>query len=340
MRIGVNPQKKYRIAEVSYLQQVIIPVYIPHHKAYFKDSFKILRLCINSLVKTVHSATFISIVNNGSCRDVRLYLQELVEEGKIQEVIHTSNIGKVNAVKKAFQGHNFPLITVADADVLFLEGWQEATTTVFTSFEKAGVVGIVPQFKMFMSLSHNLLFDAFFSKKLRFTEVEEPAEMQNFYRSLGWDDDYKKIYLQRHLTITAENNTRAVVGAGHFVATYRQECLHLMDKNPTSHKMGDILMKNNFDTPVLKLGGWRLTTSGNFAYHMGNVFQEWMQQTVAALPDTPLAVPPPLNLLPLKASRMEYFIKIKLFKKLMSYPLVYRFFIKNKGLDATAAKIY
>lgn len=340
MRKGINPQKQHSIAEAPYLQQVIIPVFIPHHTDYFKDSFKILQLCITSLIKTVHPATFISIVNNGSCNDVRVYLQQLAEEGKVQEVIHTSNIGKVNAVKKAFQGHNFPIITVADADVLFLNGWQEATTAVFTSFKKAGVVGIVPQFKMFTSLSHNLLFDAFFSKKLRFTQVEEPAGMQKFYKSVGWDDDYKKVYLQKHLTLTAKNNTCAVVGAGHFVATYRQECLHLMPKEADTLKLASSSDKAAFDTPVLKAGGWRLTTCRNFAYHMGNVVEEWMQQTVAALPDTPLPVPQPLNLSPLKGSRINYFIKSRLFKKMMSYPLVYRFFIRSKGLDAATAKIY
>jgi hypothetical protein len=46
-------------------------VYIPHQEGYFKDSLKILQLCINSLVATVHAKTCISIVNNGSCDDVK-----------------------------------------------------------------------------------------------------------------------------------------------------------------------------------------------------------------------------------------------------------------------------
>ncbi len=66
MRIGLNPNKDTVIKPSNYIHQVIIPVFIPNEEGYFKDSLKIFKLCIESLLSTIHNKTFITIVNNGS----------------------------------------------------------------------------------------------------------------------------------------------------------------------------------------------------------------------------------------------------------------------------------
>ena len=61
MRLGFNPHKD-KIQEVSdYGHQVVIPVYIPNQEGYFKDSFTILKLCLNSLFKTSHIQTYFTV---------------------------------------------------------------------------------------------------------------------------------------------------------------------------------------------------------------------------------------------------------------------------------------
>ncbi|MDD3005817.1 glycosyltransferase, partial [Flavobacterium sp.] len=120
MRVGFNPNKDKVLPKSDYTHQVIVPVYIPHQNDYFKDSFQILQLCLESLFKTCHGKTYITIVNNGSCIEVVNYLNQLQQETKVQEVIHTTAIGKLNAILKGLSGHQFPLITITDADVLFL----------------------------------------------------------------------------------------------------------------------------------------------------------------------------------------------------------------------------
>jgi hypothetical protein len=52
MRQGHNPHKDLIIEESFYNHQVVLPVYIPNQEGYFKDSFKILKLCIESVFKT------------------------------------------------------------------------------------------------------------------------------------------------------------------------------------------------------------------------------------------------------------------------------------------------
>ena len=46
MRIGFNPHKDMPNEVSSYTHQVVIPVYIPNQEGYFKDSSRILQLCL------------------------------------------------------------------------------------------------------------------------------------------------------------------------------------------------------------------------------------------------------------------------------------------------------
>ena len=77
MRIGFNPQKDKKLHPSDFFHQVVVPVYIPNQKGYFKDSFSILKLCLDSLFRTSHKKTYFTVVNNGSCDEVRAYLDHL-----------------------------------------------------------------------------------------------------------------------------------------------------------------------------------------------------------------------------------------------------------------------
>ena len=62
MRKGYNPNKDKENIKLDYYHQVIIPVYIPTNLDYFKDSLKILKLTVKSLLKTSHKKTFITLL--------------------------------------------------------------------------------------------------------------------------------------------------------------------------------------------------------------------------------------------------------------------------------------
>lgn len=277
MRIGHNPHKDESIPRSNYLHHVVIPVYIPHQEGYFKDSLEILQLCLQSLLKTVHDKTYITVVNNGSCEMVIEYLDKIYHEGQIQELIHTDNIGKVNAVLKGLAGNNIELVTIADADVLFLDNWQVATAKVFRVLPKAGVVGIVPQFCMYKDKCSNILFDTFFSGKLKFIPIKSPEGLVRFYDSIGWDRSYNKDYLEYGLGLE-QNDVKVFLGSGHFVATYKKQMFQEM-KSYLNYKLGGD-SENYLDALPLKYDYWRVTTEDNYAYHMGNVFEDWMSEIV------------------------------------------------------------
>jgi len=338
MRIGLNPNNNKETALNDKAHRVIIPVYIPNQEGYFKDSFKILQFCIDSLLLTSHTETYITIVNNGSCSEVVRYLDDLFVDGKIHELIHTGNIGKLNAVLKGLAGQNMPLITIADADVLFLNGWQEQTIEIFNAFPKAGVVGLTPQFKQFASHCGNVLLAHLFDHDMCFSEVRNPSALKEFYRSIGWDENYNQDYLKQYLTITKNNNT-AVVGAGHYVATYRKEVFHEI----VTHIAGKIggNSEKYLDKAPLKKGLWRLTTAENYAFHMGNNYEVWMDDILGKTIKNDL--PPGCLKQSVSSNNISgiiQFIQHRLFPKVFANKVFRKMFYQFKGLPKEMVNRY
>jgi len=330
MREGYNPHKDQKLEETSFTHQVVLPVYIPFLEEYYKDALEILQNCLNSLFQTVHSKTFITVVNNGSCLQVTEYLDALFTENKIHELIHSENIGKLNAILKGLTGNNIELVTISDADVLFGNNWQAETVAVFNNFNKAGVVGLVPQFKMFESNCGNILFDNFFSSKMKFSKVINREALVRFYESLGWDKNYNQDYLKQYLTIS-NNNCKALVGTGHFVATYKRELFNEIITY-IGYKMG-ANSESYLDNTPLQKGLWRLTTTNNFAYHMGNVVERWMKDELQKLKKKSDLIPVLSNQrVHKKISSLQFFIKNKLFYKSFSNKQLKKLFYKMKKL--------
>ena len=338
MRIGFNPHKDMPNEGSSYNHQVVLPVYIPNQEGYFKDSFRILQLCVESILKTVHLKTFITIVNNGSCSEVRDYLDELFANKKIHEVIHTDNIGKLNAILKGLSGNNIELVTIADSDVMFLENWQKETVTVFNNFPKAGVVGVVPQYRNFGHFCGNLLVENFFSKKLTFSPVKNLTALKKFYISIGWGEYVENECLD--VTLTLENNSqKAVVGSGHFVATYKKEIFKEI-VTYIGYKLGGD-SETYLDEIILKFSLWRLTTYDNYAYHMGNVHEKWMDETLHSFEKQNISITSLTNKRNIKReSKIGFFIKNVLFIKFFNKRKYRRLFYKYKGMPKQMIKKY
>lgn len=286
MRIGSNPNKDKELQKSDFIHQVIVPVYIPHQEEYFKDSFKILKLCLESLFITSHAKTYFTVVNNGSCQEIVHYLNQLHQENKIHELIHTSAIGKLNAILKGVTGHQFELITISDADVLFLNNWQKATYEVFEAFPKAGVVSPSPNSKMLRYYTGNIIANTLFSKKVAFTSVIAKTDMQAFAKSIANETLYKSIHLEKQLTIT-KDATAALIGAGHFVATYKGVVFNNLNERFTKYSLGGKSEEFLLDKPAIELGLYRLSTSNSYVFHLGNVVEDWMQDKLDKLnPET------------------------------------------------------
>jgi len=327
MRKGKNLSKDVLLPISNSYHRIIIPLYIPEEEGYYKDAFTIFTYCLISLHKTSSSNIKVSVVSNGSCDKVHERLFELQQEGSIDElIIEKENIGKVNSILKALRTAQERLITITDADVLFDNDWEKEVVNIFKAFPKAGAVSPVPVFRTHFRLTSNIWFDHLFSSRLKFRPVKDPQSMTLFANSIGWpwlDIKYKDVIA----TLKSKDDTIAVLGSSHFVCTYKREVFGKIPENNSVYKLGGDSEYLYTDLPVLKMGGYRLATYGNYAYHLGNVLEEWMVQKEDGIKVQKKEMNISKELKILKSRPFYYFFTEKIFKKIF-----YNIKIRNKVL--------
>jgi hypothetical protein len=277
MRKGENPSKRDNKIRIQSNHRIILSVYIPNlDDQYFQHALEVFKLCIESVINTVHGKTRISIIINGCCKEVEdLIFWYKDNYSYVDQVFYTrENLGKINAIYSIVKSNLEPLITISDSDVLFLNGWQEETIKTFQSFPEAGMVSPVPSSKGYLYSTGSTLFYGLFRAKIGFRDVQDPESMDNFQKSVG-SKLYDQIHLQKYLTVS-NHVGEAVIGCGHFVATFRKE---VFEKSPT--KVCEFRVQGRseeayLDDPNDRSGYLRLATLGNFAFHMGNSPAQWM----------------------------------------------------------------
>ncbi|MDC7995709.1 glycosyltransferase [Altibacter sp. HG106] len=338
MRIGTNPEKNTEVAQGDFYHQLVIPVYIPEDQGYYKDSFVIFKHCIQSVLKSCHPQTFITLVDNGSMAKVASYIDTLYQEQKIHEVIHTTNVGKINAFFKGIGGHRFSLITIADADVLFLNGWQAASYAIFEAYPKTGFVSTTPNPKLWKYHTGALLWRFFFSNRLTAAPIENPDALRHFASSIGNDRFFKEVHYAKALTLY-ENGTKAVLGSGHFVATYRGEIFYELQKSYSHLKLGADSVRTFLDAPVANRSMWRLATAQNYTYHMGNTAESWMAETQRTIEPSKEPIPKP-KLPPMRKPTWVANLVVRLLGKLSSSSFFQKQFLRQKGFSANERSEY
>ncbi|MFB9077339.1 glycosyltransferase family A protein [Flavobacterium procerum] len=337
MRVGDNPVRDQQIQKNDAFHRVIIPLYIPNEEGYYADAFQIFKYCLLSVKKTSSSFIKISVVSNGSCATVNEKLAVLFNENAIDElIIEKSSIGKINSILKALRTADERLITVTDADVLFDNSWEKAVLEVFKAFPKAGSVSPVPVFRTHFRHTGNIWMNHFFSKKIYFRPVKNPEGLTAFAKSIGWsrlDLKFKDV-----IGTVKANDTTAVLGCSHFVVTYKREVFNESPKKNSEYLLGGNSEHLYLDVPVLKMGGYRLATYDNYAFHMGNSLEPWMKDVYDKLKTNEKQALDHRFLKTLKKNSLEYFVGEKIFRKIIGIKKIQRFILKYKGLNSEQIK--
>lgn len=332
MRQGENVVRNKKVVLAACSHRVIIPLYIPNEEDYYQDAFKIFKMCLLSVQKTAVSPLKISVVSNGSTVSINERLLKLKQEGHINElIIETETIGKINSILKALRTSQERLITITDADVLFLNNWEKEVLETFKAFPKAGVVSPVPLYRTQLRYTANIWLRYLFSNKLKFLPVKNPEALTLFAKSVGWPG------LEPHLkdviaTLKGKNDTIAVIGNSHFVGTYKREVFQKIPETNSEYKLGGNSEYLYNDLPILKMGGYKLATYDNYAYHMGNASEEWIETTYNNLKEESKEFNDFKTLNVLKSSELNYYLSEKVFKKLFVIKGVKKWFYKQKGL--------
>ncbi|WP_418637847.1 glycosyltransferase family 2 protein [Winogradskyella sp.] len=333
MRKGYNPTKGGKlVVKEPCDHRVIIPLHIPHENDYFKDAYKIFELCLFSILKTASSKLKISIISNKCSQEVNQRLIKLYDSHNIDElIIEREGIGKINSLLKALRTIEERLVTITDADVLFLDRWEDEVVQVFKSFPKAGAVCPVPVYRKHLDLTANIWSKYLFSSKLKFRAVKDVDALENFAQSLGWTH-LPEEFGDSIGTLKAKDNTIAVLGCSHFVATYKSEVFKALPKDNSAYLIDGDSEFLYMDKPVVVSDGYRLSTYTNNAYHLGNVFEPWMQDRFDSLKERQQHFIDYSRLNRLKKSRVKYFFTNKLFKRIIKIKPLLKIFLKNKGL--------
>ena len=317
MRVGGNPQKGEAFLKLKTNHRIVIVVFIPQLEGYYKDMFEVVKVSINSLIKTIPTSSAITIVDNGSCEVVVNYLETLFKDDLIDALqLLKTNIGKIDALMGGARASREPIITLTDCDILFKTNWVSETIKLFNTFENVGSVSPIPTRTAIRYYTFTVQ-EAILRKKnnLKFESIPENFEAYNkFLESINWDKETDKAKLW---PVIFKNNTKAVMGSDHQVLTLRRDIFfNTSPSKPSFTKVGKESEREYVDLAIDLSGRLRLSTHNFYAFHMGNTLEEWMLEEYDKLESSrekKLKLMPELRYN--EANDFWYKVKKRIFKK-------------------------
>ncbi|WGF92742.1 glycosyltransferase [Aequorivita marisscotiae] len=333
MREGQNIARDQLVDKTSYNHRVIVPLYIPNNQGYYKDAFSIFEICLKSVNKTASSNIAVSVVSNGSSNAVNDALLRLYKEGLINElIIEKEQIGKLNCILKVLRTSDERFLTITDADILFMNDWESEIMKVFETFPKAAAVSPIPVFRTQNHYTSNIIFDFYFSNKIKFSKVQNPEALTKFAKSIGWewlDEKWKDVIM----TLDAPNgDLKAVVGCNHCTVTYKREIFESIPNCNSKYKLGGDSEGVYLDKPSMFYDGYRLATYDSYAYHLGNKLEDWMIDSFNDLKESD-KIDFTINAPILKKSILKHIVKNVVFKKIMARKPMRKWYYLRKGLN-------
>ncbi len=145
MRKGQNPAKF--VKDVARPERVTVALlnYIPFLSGFYAETLNVLKVSLESMRKDAGLPFDLMVFDNGSCTEVREYLVNEKEEGRIQYLILSEkNMGKGGAWNVMLTGAPGEIIAYTDADVLFSPTWLSRSVELLETFPNVGMVTARP----------------------------------------------------------------------------------------------------------------------------------------------------------------------------------------------------
>ena len=285
MRTGQNPSKSGIPAYKPKPLGIALLVYIPFMEGYFKHSLDILKFQVASLYENTAQEFDLLVFDNGSCPEVIDALGDLKYEGHIEWlVLSQNNLGKVGAWNWIFGSMPNELICYADSDVLFRQGWLEASLEIIQAYPKAGMVSAQPTFHDVLDgkgIAHLSLED---DPNFRNGEYRPEYEIvEEYCLGIGADDDLSARFFNKQLPCITElrSNTKAVLGASHMQFIIPNGIAREMTPLPVSKGLHRA-ETTTLDRKIDESGYLHLSTQENYVMHMGNMISEKLLSEVQA----------------------------------------------------------
>ncbi len=284
-RFGMNPARNKDISYSPSRVTAAMMTYIPNLEGYFTHRLDVLKISLASLIQSLPAGIDLMVMNNGSCPEVRDFLEEQLESGRIQYLIHSRrNLGVIGGFKVLFNAALGELIAYCDDDVLYYPGWLDAHLEILDAYPNVGMVSGAPV--GYSSEHATTAIDKFIADHsaglVVLEKPRQPAWEQSWAESTGREvaDHLKEIEKSPNQHLIYQG-VEAVRSAKHFqFVTPKRAICEAFSPDWTGSLMDGLVA---LDESIDALGYLRLTTPVRYAQHIGNAVSAEIQQTVQEL---------------------------------------------------------
>ncbi len=270
MRKGQNPAKF--VKDVARPERITVALlnYIPFLSGFYAETLDVLKISLESMRKDAGLPFDLMVFDNGSCEEVRDFLVNEKDEGRIQYLILSEkNMGKGGAWNVMLTGAPGEIISYTDSDVLFYPGWLAKSVELLDTFPNVGMVTARP----FRTPAEFITRSVDWARKTNEVKLEEGQFLPwdwfyEFSKTLGFsDDELKKIYSETQDSFVTYKDVSAYLGASHWQFTAYKSVLQQFLPFDMQKPMGQV---RQLDERMNSAGYLRLMPAERYAQNMSN----------------------------------------------------------------------